>query len=311
VTGSGRRVRRGHTRRRRVRRLLLTLVFVVLVGLVARRTAPLWSSWFVKPQVDPQASFWRAGNPSQELAILAAASASVPFATTPRIVYPYSVVPGGVHSPEELFELSQHDPAIGRHYEGFDFRHARVIELDEPRLVYLSYRIGNNIFWTHKKVALRKGEKVITDGKMTARTRCANRVSDTAQKAISPEEPPAEKFEEPFLAGGSATEVPFPESATRSFSGLGAVGPPTLLSANRGYPPIWGVGLPPVAPPPVPGCPPTTKGHEPVDEKPTKNKPCSSGGGTKPPPTVPEPGTLLLISSGLAAIYWRSRSSKS
>jgi PEP-CTERM motif len=309
VTGSGRRVHGRHSRRRRIRRALLALVLIAAFALVARRAAPLWSSLFRTPQADQQGSFWREGDPGENLAIVAASSASAPLAISPGVVYPYSIVPGGVRSPEQLFELSQHDPAIGRHYEGFDFHHARIIELAEPKLVYLSYRIGNNIFWTHKKVALRKGEKLITDGKMTARTRCANRVSETAQKAVSPEEPPAGKFEEPFLAGGSTTEVPFPESATRSFSGFGAVGPPALLSSNLGYAPIWAMGLPPVAPPPVPGCPATSKSKDEIDEKTTKNKPCPSGGGTKPPPTVPEPGTFLLISSGLAAIYWRSRSS--
>lgn len=309
MSRSGRRVRRGRSRQSRVSGLLLALVLLAIAGLVVKRTSSLWLSWRNALHSSQKASFWAQGDPSQKLALLAATSASAPVVSSPRIVYQYSVIPGGVHSPGELRELTQHDPAIGRHYEGFDFNRARIIELDEPRLVYLSYRIGNNIYWTSKRVALRKGEKLITDGKITARTRCANRVSETAQKGVSPEEPPAEKFEEPFLGGGSTAQVPFPESAMKNFSGMGPDGPPGFLTSNRGYGPTWAIGLPPVAPPPVPGCPPTNKSKEEGAENSTKNKPCASSPPVKPPPPVPEPGTMLLVASGLAGIYWRSQSS--
>src|SRR6266581_3837626 len=102
-----------------------------------------------------------------------------------RVVYPYSVVPGGVRTPKELQDATKRDPLVARHYSGFNFSNAHVVELQKPQLVYVSYRLKGKIYWTKKKVALHKGEKVITDGKITGRTRCANQVSPTAQAAVS------------------------------------------------------------------------------------------------------------------------------
>ena len=215
------------------------------------------------------------------------------------MVYPYSVIPGGVQTPEDLRQVSDHDRIVGGHYAGFDFRNARIVELDQPKLVYLSYRMGDRVFWTTKRINLHKGEKLITDGRMTARTRCANQVSESPQPAVSPAEPPAAKFEEPFE--GTAGQIPFPGDNSlgsgRELSGFGAVPPPGLQSLNSA--PFPGGGLPPVFPPPIPskGCPP---GEIPGGP----NKPCHH---RPPPPPVPDPATILLVSSGLAGIYWGRR----
>jgi hypothetical protein len=270
------------------------LVIFTLIGSGGWWIASRRSSWSYS-SANSSNSDWARGNPSQNLAALAAASA------TRRVVYPYSVVPGGVHSPQDLREVSEHDRVVARHYAGFDFQKAKVVELDQAKLVYLSYRIGDKVFWTKKKIHLRKGEKLITDGKIAARTRCANRVSEQTQNATSPEEPSAEKFEEPVASGGSGTQIPFPgnfESAllTRpGFQGLGVEGPPGIPGSPFG--PGGGSGLPPIFPPPIPG-----GGCDPKKEN------CNPG---PPPPQVPEPGTMLLVSSGVAGIYLRYRRSTS
>jgi hypothetical protein len=216
------------------------------------------------------------------------------------VVYPYSVVPGGVQTLDDLRQVSKYDRVVGGHYAGFDFHNARIVELDQPKLVYLSYRLGDKVFWTGKRISLHKGEKLITDGKITARTRCANRISETAQPAVSPAEPPAAKFEEPF--DGTAAPIPFPEDfnalgSSRELSGLGPASPPGLQSSNLA--PFPGGGLSPVFPPPIP-----SKGCPPGEVSGGANKPCHH----KPPPSpVPEPTTVLLVSSGIAGIYWRHR----
>ena len=185
--------------------------------------------------------------------------------------------------------MSEHDGVVARHFAGFDYQKAKVVELDQAKLVYLSYRIHDKVFWTKKQIRLRKGEKLITDGKITARTRCGNRVSVLPQKAVSPEEPLAEKFEEPMAGGGSAAQITLPgnfESALRTRpdpSGFEAGGPGSLFgpSGGGGFPGFLGI----------------------VDDE-KKEKHCASG----PPPTpVPEPGTILLMSSGIAGIYLRYR----
>ena len=250
---------------------------------------------------------WTQGNLSRNLSVLAMRSVASPHPVPRRVVYPYSIIPGGVQTPDDLREVTEHDHVVGSHYAGFDFRNAKIVELDQPKLVYLSYRMGDRVFWTAKRVSLHKGEKLITDGKMTARVRCANRISEIAQPAVSPAEPPAAKFEEPF--DGTAGQIPFPGdfNATgppREYAGLGAAGPPSLISS--GTAPFPGGGLPPIFPPPIPtaSCPPVDIKDE-LAAGSGKSNPCPHH--KPPPPPVPEPATLLLVSSGIAGIYWRHR----
>jgi hypothetical protein len=230
-----------------------------------------------------------------------------------RPVYPYSVVPGGVEDAKELKWVAEHDPIVGAHYAGFDYNHARVVQLTLARTVYVSYRIGNRIYWTRRRVKLHKGEKLITDGRMTARTRCANRVEETPQQQASPAEPTAEKFEQPIGKGeGTAMQAPPApfESALLNrpqTPGLEAAGPLSL------YNPFVGGNLLSIAPPPLPLglCGPVKKkgatgieGEAGTGGKKKKPGPCGSGGSPEP---VPEPGTWLLFGSGLAVIYWQAR----
>src|ERR1700678_4278951 len=114
-----------------------------------------------------------------------------------RPVYPYSVVPGGIEDARELKWVAEHDPIVAAHYAGFDYDHARVVRLTLAQTAYVSYRIGNRVYWTRHRITLHKGEKLITDGRMTARSRCANRVEEAPQQSAAPVEPPAEKFDQP------------------------------------------------------------------------------------------------------------------
>jgi hypothetical protein len=227
-----------------------------------------------------------------------------------RPVYPYSVVPGGVEDAKELKWVAEHDPVVAAHYAGFDYARAQVVRLTLARTVYVSYRIGNRIYWTRRRVTLHKGEKLITDGRMTARSRCANRVEETPQQASSPVEPPVEKFDEPVRTGeGTAVQAPpvVFESALLNrpqMPGLGPAGPLSL------YDPFVGGSWVAIAPPPLPAglCAPVKKkgatGIEGGGESGGKKKKTGSCGVAE---TVPEPGTWLLFASGLAAIYLLAR----
>jgi len=260
----------------------------------------------------------RVAGASPDLAALAGNSFSfAPGGQGGRVVYPYSVVRGGVRSPQDLQDASKHDRVVASHFAGFDYGKARVVELNQAKLAYLSYRIHDRVFWTRKQIRLRKGEKLITDGKITARTRCANRVSVLPQKAVSAEEPLAEKFEQPIAEGGSATQLAFPgnfESALLTRTGpLGlGVDPPSLFG------PSGPGGFPGIFPPPFPSGACETAAQEAAEEKhekqlaivddEKKEKLCAPG---RPPATVPEPGTILLFSSGVAGIYLRYRKAAS
>lgn len=298
-----------YSRRRRVRRTVLGFAVLGLIYVGAWWTFSFRSSRSY-PDNSAQADLkWAQGNLSQNLAVLATASVSSPLSLPGRVVYPYSVIPGGIQTAEDLRQVSEHDRVVGSHYAGFDFHNARIVELDQPKLVYLSYRMSGKVFWTAKRISLRKGERLITDGRITARTRCANQVSETPQPTVSPAEPPAANFEKPF--DGTAAQIPFPGDfnavgPARDLSRLGPGGPPVLRSSTAPFP---GGGLPPVFPPPIPSksCVPT--GSAEIKQEAAagagKNNPCHPH--KPPPPAVPEPATMLLVSSGIAGIYWRRR----
>ena len=110
-------------------------------------------------------------------------------ATLPRKIYQYSVVPGGIYTPEELADARRTDPVVAKHFEDFG-PDTKVTRLKEDMWAYVSYRKGNKVYYTKKKHKVCKGELVITDGKNYARTRCANRLSKIFK-------PPALTYDEP------------------------------------------------------------------------------------------------------------------
>jgi hypothetical protein len=202
----------------------------------------------------------------------------------PRPLFPYSIIPRGVGSIQDLRYALAHDPVAAAHYAGFSLARAHFVRAGKSRAGYVSYRLGNRVFWTKNKLPLQQGELLISDGQHTARTRCGNRVSEIPMAPVSPSEPTAEKLNiplEPF--------DPSPLWASNSpapFSPL-SPGAPTPPSGPGG-----GIFIPPV--PPIF---------------------CCGGGGGSPPPVVPpppvqtpEPGTLLLLVIGLAtAILLRKK----
>jgi hypothetical protein len=221
-----------------------------------------------------------------------------------RPVYPYSVVSGGVRDARELKWMAQHDPVVASHYAGFDYDRARVVRLTLERAAYVSYRVGNKVYFTRHRVSLKKGETVLTDGKITARTRCGNRVEESPQQATSSSEPPAVEFDQPVFPAGIAFSnpaVPF-ESALLNRP---AVGPALPLSL---YDPFVGGPWVPITPPPLPGV--CGIGKKPTGTTATgtqgKGDPCNTGGGGGGG-EVPEPATWLLVASGLALMLWKTR----
>jgi hypothetical protein len=119
---------------------------------------------------------------------VAQASPTVPAAAAAPAVYPYSIIAGGARSADELKQAIAGDPVVAAHYAGFDLENTRAVRLEQPRLVHVSYRIGNAVYWTQKSLLIRAGETVLTDGVRTARTRCGNQLAETPGE-ISPAEP--------------------------------------------------------------------------------------------------------------------------
>lgn len=195
-------------------------------------------------------------------------------------LFPYSVIPGGAHSAKELRNAVAHDPIVAIHYADFDLAKARIVRLDRNRTVYVSYRLGDRVYWTTKKLTLLKGEKIITDGKREARTRCGNRISEAPAEPVSSQEPSEEAMEVAPLLDRFPGEDPAVETPPISPADLirpvqtppenppGSVFiPPVIFPIVGGGSPL----LPPLLPPPYP-----------------------------PPIATPEPDTLVLLVVGLS-----------
>ncbi len=196
-----------------------------------------------------------------------------------RPLYPYSVIPGGIESSAELRNAIAHDPVVADHYAKFDLASAQVVRLNEGEAVYVSYRVGNRVFWTSKRLNLLKGETVITDGEHMARTRCGNQISEV-----------------PLAPIGA-----LPEEAEV------LAGPPVLVAENS-PPPELPLTIPPSSEiPPVAVTPPGPGGGIFIPPSPP-----ILGGGVSPttpivPPPVPEPDELLMLAVGLAGIWVLAR----
>lgn len=152
-----------------------------------------------------------------------------------RYVYPYSVIPGGVKSREELASMIASDPVVLQHYAKFAVGQARIINAAETQMMHVAYRIQNKVYWSSKKIRIPKGETLITDGKETARTRCGNRVSAVPLEPVLEKEPSVESFDVPQIAelvsetGLDKIDVP---EMTPLIPGQ-AFSPPTIPPAPR------------------------------------------------------------------------------
>ena len=291
-----------HRRNRQVRRVLMAVFCAGLLigfGSVALHLSP--SFFHPSTSVGPDRA---AAEASRNILLLTQQESLRQMENRP--VYPYSIVAGGLRDASELKWAAEHDPVVRSHYAGFDYDHARVVRLVLARTAYVSYRIGNKVYWTRHRVRLKKGETVITDGKITARSRCGNRVEDVPQQATSSSEPPAAKFEEPVqpAAGTAMAAPPAPfESALLNRPGVPGMGPAAPLSMVD---PFGNGPWVPISPPPLPGVCGVGKDKNGVPVTGTgkkKGNPCGGGAGGQ----VPEPGTWLLLGTGLAAIFWKTR----
>jgi len=211
-----------------------------------------------------------------------------------RLVYPYSVVPGGVQTPAELAEAAKHDPDVALHYSRLNFRQARLVRLIADQRMYISYRKGGRILWTKKPHLIRAGETVITDGKVTARTRCGNRLAAKPKGITETEEPTEAQLDRPVASVDDMMRPPVTSLDE---------GSPLVASSST---PVGPLGEPVWRSPFLGG---GGGAHCPIDPETHKCKKKKH----HHPPTVPEPGTLVLVGSGILMVgrkyltaFWKS-----
>jgi hypothetical protein len=139
-----------------------------------------------------------------------ASASSMPAAAGPeaaaRRVYPYSIVPGGVSGAAELARVIRKDRVVAAHYAEFNIDKAHATTVTTPRAVHVSYRKGDQVFWTAKKVMLAEGETLLSDGRSELRARCANRISDTPQLPVEAHAPSSEELDSSVVENMTALE---------------------------------------------------------------------------------------------------------
>ena len=167
---------------------LLLLVAVLEAGAAA------WLTW--RPASPPAIAAPTRLAEGGEVGTVLGATASV----GERRVYAFSVVPGGVTSKEELARVIGADRVVARHYADINVPAVRAVK-GKARSAYVSYRRGDQIFWTRHRVELKEDELVLSDGEQEIRGRCGNRISDVSRMPVADVDPPHDLLD-------SYTEVP-------------------------------------------------------------------------------------------------------
>ena len=215
-----------------------------------------------------------------------------------RPVYPYSIVPGGVQSSGELKQAAATDPLVAAHYRDVSLGSLRSERVKFDRLVFVSYRVADRIYWTSKPVALRKGERILTDGKNEIRGRCGNRVSEAPASPIALHEPPEVSSEKPVSV--VSTGIPTVPSTLEDPQWNSISAMPELITA------VPSPGAPSGGSPYVPFVPPVVSccSGKPGSPKPPVNPPVPPPIPPPPSPPIatPEPSVLWLLASGGAAL---------
>lgn len=211
-----------------------------------------------------------------------ASKQNVPVSTASRIrrIYPYSVIPGGALSSDELRHALLRDNVAAVHYAGFDVHRTRIEHLTKARLVYVSYRIAERVYWTRKRIRLPRGETILTDGVNSARTRCGNRIADSPQAPSRVEEPTEVELNSGWSEEEATTSTPKDSHLLgKEQIGRGVIPPLDYLAAFG------------PSPEPSIGGGPGTFGGGPPPGTGTKG-----GAGFPPsPPTTETPGAPLKI----------------
>ena len=116
-------------------------------------------------------------------------------ATPLRPTFSYSVIPGGAWDARELGRAVEQDPVVADHYRDADIAAMRPEILPSDRLAYVSYRVGDNVFWTKRRVRIRSGETILTNGQTEIRARCGNCISMEPLLPTSDDEPDEAAFD--------------------------------------------------------------------------------------------------------------------
>lgn len=267
-------------------------------------------------------------------------------AASRRPTFNYSVISGGAWDAEDLKRAVQQDPVVADHYRNADIATMRPVTLASDRLAYVSYRVGDRVYWTKRKLRIRSGETILTNGQTEIRARCGNCISMEPLLPTADDEPAEAAFDaltdtgpmlvawnwseyQPAVMGGALVgdvDTGMVENGPFLFFPVIPIGASVFENAPGSSPPADLSDSPPGGlPGPPPGGPVAPGGVNPPfvtgsgDGNPSALSPLMLepllGDGPTPPTVsqplpseaapVPEPGTLLLLGSGIASLLAR------
>lgn len=241
-----------------------------------------------------------------------------------RPTYGYAVIPGGAWDAQELRRAVLRDAVVADHYRHVDPATMRAETVATDRLAYVSYRVDDRVYWTKRKLLIRNGETILTNGQVEIRSRCGNCISLEPMLPTSDNEPDESQFDaltdEPLLVawGWGPSVAPMAVSAPPDdpedilaglpfgpmfpFGGGSFPGGPVTNVPNAGPPGILPLASGSDSPPPGTSAPPAGTdppfvGGAPHNEVPAGNASplvlqalLENGNGSAPPalpPTVP------------------------
>ncbi len=248
-----------------------------------------------------------------------------------RPVYRYSVIPGGVSTPGEFADAMASDSVVAGHYAGIEKAKLTTGHLSAPLQAHVSYRIGDRVYWTKRKLTLQAGEQVLTDGQTLVRGRCGNKISIAPLLPTLDNEPTPETFDLIVapLFPNSTVRLDAPPPSFFTPRDLKTTSPESGAIGNSGvggallFPPPIGIGTPRTSsdppsenetpfgvPPGNPPLPPPGGPKDPPDLPDPPDPPGLPPDDTPPdvpdpPVPVPEPGTFVLIGTGAAFVLAR------
>lgn len=172
--------RRHHAGRRRGMWAVAAITAALIAGLVVATVKSGRPGGATAPVDEPRTATIAAQSPQPGLG---------------RPIFPYSVIPGGAYSATELRDAVRTDVPVAAHYHSVSLDAVRAEKVGTDRMVYMSYRVKDRIYWTKRKLRLRHGETILTDGVTEIRARCGNCISLEPMGPTDEAEPGEDAFD--------------------------------------------------------------------------------------------------------------------